>query len=150
MRSPTEISRPTVLVVDDEPMMRELLIARLGTAGYPTLQARDGQEAISLLAQSKPVAMVLDINMPGMDGFGVLESMNRTRSIETVRVMVLTARNQTADVRRAIELGAKDFLTKPFTNAALLARVERLVRPRREGPKAPPAAAAEPPSFSID
>ncbi len=117
-----------VLVVDDDLMMRELLTTRLSLEGYETYQARDGREALRLIAEVRPAAIVLDINMPEIDGFEVLRHLNKRRLIEEVRVIVLTARNQTADVRRALDLGARDFLTKPFSDAQFLARIARLLR----------------------
>ncbi|MEW5684868.1 MAG: response regulator [Pseudomonadota bacterium] len=117
-----------ILVVDDDLMMRELLATRLAIAGYETFLARDGREAINALREQKPAAMVLDINMPVLNGFGVLEHLDASGAIDTVAVMVLTARNQTADVKRAMQLGARDFLTKPFNDSQLLTRVARLMR----------------------
>lgn len=129
-------ARPTgrVLVVDDDLMMRELLATRLAIAGYETFLAKDGREAIHALHEQRPDAMVLDINMPVLNGFGVLEHMQATGQVESVAVMVLTARNQAADVRQAMTLGARDFLTKPFSDTQLLARMARLMR---RGPAAP-------------
>ncbi len=127
-----------VLVVDDDPMVRELLTTRLTLAGYVAFQARNGHEALACLSEIRPDAMILDINMPALDGFRVLETMRATGDVEKVRVMVLTARNQKDDVQRAIRLGARDFLAKPFNDAQFLARTARLVR-RAE----PPAAASE-------
>ncbi|PZQ58135.1 MAG: response regulator [Phenylobacterium zucineum] len=117
-----------ILVVDDDLMMRELLATRLTIAGYETFLARDGREAINALREQRPAAMVLDINMPVLNGFGVLEHLDASGSIDSVAVMVLTARNQTADVKRALQLGARDFLTKPFDDNQLLTRVARLMR----------------------
>lgn len=125
-----------ILVVDDDPMVRELLTTRLAVAGYVTFQARNGHEALACISGMRPDAMILDINMPMLDGFRVLETMRATGDVERVRVMVLTARNQSDDVRRAIRLGARDFLAKPFDDAKFLARTARLVR-RSEPPAAP-------------
>lgn len=123
-----ERSQHRILVVDDDPMIRELAATRLTLAGYETYQARDGAEAISRLGEVRPSAMILDINMPEVDGFGVLKYLRDNARIVKVRVMVLTARNQAADVKRAIEMGADDFLAKPFSDAQFLARTARLLR----------------------
>ena len=123
-----------ILVVDDDLMMRELLATRLGIAGYETYLARDGREAINAIREQRPAAMVLDINMPVLNGFGVLEHMAASGAIDSVAVMVLTARNQAADVRRALNLGARDFLMKPFDDTQLLARVARLLRRTSSAP----------------
>ena len=108
--------------------MLQLIVTRLAIAGYTTFQARDGQEAVRRLREVAPAAMLLDINMPLVDGFEVLSQMHRNGQTKNVAVMVLTARNQPQDVRRAIALGARDFLAKPFRDEQLLARVARLVR----------------------
>ena len=118
-----------ILVVEDDPMMLELICTRLDLGGYQTVHARDGFEGLDRLRDHKPDAMVLDINMPRLDGFGVLRQMKSLGHLPRVPVMVLTARNQTNDVQEAIALGARDFLTKPFEDHKLLARVARLVRP---------------------
>jgi two-component system OmpR family response regulator len=121
-------SRPRILVVDDDPAVRELLTTRLALAGYLTYQARDGQEAVQAVYSWRPTAMILDINMPVLDGFGVLEKLQAGGGLRGLRVMVLTARNQGPDVRRALDLGALDFLAKPFDDAHFLARTRRLLR----------------------
>jgi DNA-binding response OmpR family regulator len=127
MQPSFETNGPRILIVEDDPMMAELIQTRLDLAGYRTVLARDGYEGLDRLRDHKPDAMVLDINMPRLDGFGVLEQM-RTLGNRTP-TMVLTARNQSADVQRAIQLGARDFLTKPFEDHKLLSRVARLLRP---------------------
>ena len=121
-----------VLVVEDEIMVRDLLVTRLTIAGYQIFEAGDGFEALLRIEDSRPDAMLLDVNMPRLDGFGTLKLM-RNRGLRTP-TMVLTARNQPEDVKTAIGLGAKDFLTKPFREDQLLTRVARLLRkaPRAE------------------
>ncbi len=117
-----------ILVVDDDPFVLELLLTRLTLAGYRTFSARDGQEALMRIADVRPEAMVLDINMPRLDGFGVLRHM--AAGAQRVPTMVLTARNQPQDVQTAISLGARDYLSKPFRDEQLLSRVARLFRKR--------------------
>lgn len=125
-----DLSDRKVLVVDDEPYVLELLVTRLTLAGYNTFSARDGVEALERVETVRPDAMVLDINMPRLDGFGVLRSMSASGAILRVATMVLTARNHPDDVRLAISLGAKDYLAKPFKDDQLAARVARLFRRR--------------------
>ena len=120
-----------VLVVDDDPYVAELIQTRLEIAGYMTSVARDGIQAIQRLSDFRPEAMVLDINMPCMDGFGVLSHMRANNLTARTPTMVLTARSQADDVSRAIQLGARDYLSKPFQDDMLLSRVKRLLaRPR--------------------
>ncbi len=130
-----EANRYRILIVDDDPSMLELLDTRLSLAGYRTIQARDGYDGLNKLRDTSPHAMLLDINMPRLDGFEVLRAMRKQGFLPRVPVMVLTARNQPADVQEAVKLGASDFLTKPFDDQRLLARVARLVRsvPGRSG-----------------
>ncbi|MBL8771958.1 MAG: response regulator transcription factor [Phenylobacterium sp.] len=123
--------RRRVLVVDDDAYLTELLVTRLELAGFETRSARNGSAALSRLQDFKPEAMVLDINMPVLDGFGVLSQMKAQGLSDKVPTMVLTARNAAEDVAKAIRLGAKDYLAKPFRDEALIARVGRLLqRPR--------------------
>lgn len=118
--------RLKVLVTEDDQDVRELIRTRLNLSGYEVQTARNGVEGLNRTMVFKPDAMVLDINMPELDGFGVLEGL-RAKSLR-IPVLVLTARHAAADVRRAIDLGAKDYLSKPFTEAQLQARVARLLR----------------------
>jgi len=124
MRLDTRAKR--VMVVEDDPFLLELISTRLAIAGYEVRLAKDGRHALDNLADFRPDGMVLDINMPVIDGFGVLQHMKATGVIERTPTMVLTARNNAGDVQRAISLGARDYLSKPFKDDVLLARVARL------------------------
>lgn len=116
-----------VLVVEDDPFLLELITTRLELAGFDTRAARDGSQALQRLTEFRPEAMVLDINMPVLDGFGVLEHMRVQGLTEKTPTMVLTARNSPEDVSKAIKLGARDYLSKPFKDEQLIARVGRLL-----------------------
>jgi CheY-like chemotaxis protein len=117
-----------VLVAEDDAGVRDLIRTRLNAAGYDTHTAHDGLEAVQRIRELRPDGMVLDINMPGMDGFGVLEAIRADANVKHTRVLVLTARHAADDVKRAVALGAKDFLTKPFNENQLIVRVARLLR----------------------
>jgi DNA-binding response OmpR family regulator len=116
-----------VLVVEDDTFLLELITTRLELAGFDTRGARDGSQALQRLTEFRPEAMVLDINMPVLDGFGVLNHMRAQGLIEKTPTMVLTARNSPEDVSKAIKLGARDYLSKPFKDEQLIARVGRLL-----------------------
>jgi two-component system OmpR family response regulator len=118
--------RPKIVVADDDSGIRDLIRTRLEMSGYDVHTAKNGREALERIRALRPNAMVLDINMPELDGFGVLEAL-RAEGIR-LPVLLLTARHAAEDVRRAVTLGAKDYLTKPFNEAQLLARVARLQR----------------------
>lgn len=129
-----EVKQIRILVVEDDPMVLDLITTRLSLAGFHTFYARDGVEGLARLSEVGPAAMVLDINMPRLDGFGVLTAM-RSMGL-AVPTLVLTARSQSSDVEEALRLGASDFLAKPFQDQQLLARVGRLLR-RPAGRAAP-------------
>lgn len=133
-----ETKQIRILVVEDDPMVLELITTRLSLAGFHTFNARDGYEGLAMLKEVAPAGMVLDINMPRLDGFGVLRGMKALGI--AVPTLVLTARNQSSDVQEALKLGASDFLSKPFQDQQLLARVGRLVR--KPIPRPPPAEAS--------
>ena len=114
-----------VLVADDDGDLRELIAFTLTQAGYLVVRAADGPAAVRCFDEESPDLVVLDINMPGASGFQVCESI-RKRS--RVPVMMLTVRGEEEDLVRALELGADDYLTKPFSPRTLLARVKALLR----------------------
>lgn len=118
---------PRVLIVEDDPMVLELVATRLDLAGFQTFYARNGREGLSRIHDLRPEGVVLDINMPMMDGFEVLSHLKSVGSFFPP-TLVLTARNKPEDVAAAIAMGARDFLTKPFKDDQLIARVGRLVR----------------------
>jgi two-component system chemotaxis response regulator CheY len=122
-------SKTRIFVAEDDPATLELIVTRLSVAGYAALYARDGMEAVNGILSSRPHAVILDVNMPGLDGFGVMRKLRDNPAAPgRMPIMVLTARNSPEDVRRAIQLGARDFLSKPFKDAQLLDRVARLLR----------------------
>lgn len=123
------VSRPsTVLIVEDDVDVRELVRTRLELAGFRTTWANDGRDALDQVARTRPDAVVLDINLPRLDGFGLLEHWRR-HDVTPPPTLVLTARHGSRDVERAIALGARDYLAKPFEDRSLIARVCRLLRP---------------------
>jgi two-component system KDP operon response regulator KdpE len=134
------VERPTILVVDDEPQIRRMLRAALTAHGFDMAEAVAGQDALRLATTAKPQLVILDLGLPDIDGFAVLE---RLREWSPVPVIVLSVRSREAEKVRALELGADDYVTKPFGMAELLARIRVALRRRR-----PEAAAPE--IFSID
>lgn len=133
---------PLILIVDDDEHIRDLLRTRLELDGLHTVCANDGIEGMITLASHRPAAMLLDVSMPRMDGFQMLEALKRTRRVPPPTLM-LTARNAADDVRRAIALGAKDYLAKPFNDQLLLRRVRRLLRAPAPAPEPSPAQAQQ-------
>jgi two-component system response regulator ResD len=115
----------TVLVVDDEPTIGEVVSRYLERAGYATHVATDGYEAIELAAERQPDLIVLDLMLPGIDGLTV---MKQIRDRERVPVILLTAKGEPGDRVVGLKLGADDYVTKPFSPAELVARVDAVLR----------------------
>ena len=120
-----------VFVAEDDPAILELVVTRLEIAGYRTGSARDGASALHIIRSSLPAAVILDVNMPELDGFGVLRAMRSHAPSSRIPALMLTARKSAEDVRTARNYGANDYLVKPFEGRQLLERVGRLVRSRR-------------------
>jgi len=124
----------TILVVDDEPQILRLVRAYLEEAGFRVVTASDGEQALYVARHEQPDLIVLDILMPKMDG---LEFTRRIRRERDVPIIMLTARVEETDRIVGLELGADDYITKPFSPRELVARVRAVLR-RVQGPPAPP------------
>ena len=116
-----------VLVVDDEPTIRELLVLSLTSEGFNVRHASDGAEALTVLEAEPPDCMVLDVMMPKVDGFGVLRSMRKRQLAPETRVIVLTCRTDERDFVRGWELGADDYVTKPFDPDSLTRKINEVL-----------------------
>jgi DNA-binding response OmpR family regulator len=123
----------TVLVVDDEPTIRDVVVRYLRRDGYQTLEAADGDRARELIETTEPSLVVLDVMLPGTDGLALCRWI-RARS--SLPVILLTARGDEIDRIVGLELGADDYVTKPFSPRELAVRVRNVLR--RIGPQAPP------------
>jgi DNA-binding response OmpR family regulator len=124
----------TVLVVDDEPIVRDVVARYLKREGYRTLEAADGNRARQLVEQESPNLVVLDLMIPGTDGLALCRWI---RSSSQLPVIMLTARGEEADRIVGLEIGADDYVTKPFSPRELVARVRSVLR--RAEPTLPPA-----------
>jgi CheY-like chemotaxis protein len=116
----------TVVIADDDPEVLRLIDAQVRAAGYKTVLAADGQQALSAIEQHAPDLAIVDMMMPRVTGVDVLAAL-RSRPVRP-RVIVLSARGREQDITRAFALGADDYVTKPFSPQELLARMERLLR----------------------
>lgn len=121
------VTKKTILVCDDDELLVELLTYRLENKGYDVSIARNGAEAVSLAMQTVPDAIVLDMMMPVMDGQQVLRRLRDAPATAHIPVVMLTARKQQDDIVGAFELGASDYLVKPFIPEELMTRLARLV-----------------------
>ncbi len=123
----------TVLVVDDEPELVKLLDYNLTRAGYLVLTARDGEKGLAAARQHHPDLIILDVMMPGLDGWEVCKKLRQEPATAGVPLLMLTAKVAESDRVLGLELGADDYVTKPFGVSELLARVKALLR-RAQGP----------------
>ena len=115
----------TILVVDDEPQIRRVMRTTLTAEGYAVIEARDGAEALEKLRSERPDLILLDMNMPVLDG---LQTCREIRSSSEVPIIMLTVRSAEKDKVRALDAGADDYVVKPFSIQELLARVRALLR----------------------
>jgi len=119
-------SKQKILVVDDEASIRRILETRLKMAGYAVITAEDGEEAVELFNKTNPDLVILDVMMPVMDGYEVLSKLRRKNI--SVPILMLTAKDGLNDKLKGFELGADDYVSKPFERAELLARIEAIIR----------------------
>ncbi|HIQ05825.1 MAG TPA: response regulator transcription factor [Anaerolineae bacterium] len=119
------MNKPRILVVEDEPQMMGIIAFALETEGFEVITAYDGQQALDRVRMDQPDLMVLDVMLPKLDGF---EVCRRVRESTTVPVILLTAKKEEEDVIQGLELGADDYVTKPFSPRELVLRVKAVLR----------------------
>src|SRR5919199_2046544 len=126
----------TILVVDDEPRIVQIARDYLERGGFRVLSAGDGSRALNIARDERPNLIVLDLMLPGMDGLDVTRALRRDPMLAQIPIIMLTARVDEADKLVGLELGADDYLTKPFSPRELVARVRAVLR-RTEGAETP-------------
>jgi two-component system phosphate regulon response regulator PhoB len=124
--------KKTVLIVEDEEDILALLHFNLIKAGYNADCAADGEAALRAVAAKKPDLILLDLMLPGIDGLEICRRLRSDAATSQIPIIMLTARGEEEDVVRGLELGADDYVTKPFSNKVLLARVQTVLRRRVE------------------
>ncbi|SHH16933.1 response regulator [Clostridium grantii] len=122
------MSDAKILVVDDELNIQELIKFNLKSKGYDVLVAGDGLKALKLAKEEKPDLILLDLMLPGMDGYDVCSEIRRNNSISSIPIIMITAKGEEFDKVHGLELGADDYITKPFSVKELLARVKAVLR----------------------
>lgn len=120
------MSKPLVLIADDDPLLRQILEHKLASNGYRVVAVEDGQAALDAAAE-KPSVVVLDAMMPVMDGFETLRRLKADPELKGITVVMLTALKRDEDIVSALKLGAADYLAKPFNPDELVVRLQRLV-----------------------
>lgn len=122
--------RYRALVVEDEPDQRELLRYNLARNGFEVYCAETGSRALAILEEQTPDVIVLDLMLPGMDGLQVCQSIRSRTETSAIPIVMLTARGEDTDIVAGLELGADDYITKPYSPRVLLARVKAVMRSR--------------------
>src|SRR5262245_40501213 len=127
-----------VLIVEDEPDIRDLVVLHLRRDGYEVGTAASGEDALAQVRQAPPDLVVLDLMLPGMGGLEVCRRLRLDRATAALPIVMLTAKADEVDRVVGLELGADDYVVKPFSPKELLARVRAVLRRSRPGPGAPP------------
>lgn len=123
----------TILIVDDEPSICALLTFNLDKAGYRTLEADNGHIALELARTAKPDLIILDVMLPGIDGMEVCRILKAQQHTAGIPIIMLTAKNDEIDTIVGLEMGADDYMTKPFSPRELVARVKAVLRRSHKG-----------------
>jgi CheY-like chemotaxis protein len=122
-------ARPTILIADDEPSIRETAGYILESEGYTVLLAANGEEALSLIRSRRPAAVLLDIEMPRKDGLQVCREVKADPALRSTHIILLTARGQKKDELEGLAAGADAYLTKPFDDEEILRRLAEATGP---------------------
>jgi two-component system phosphate regulon response regulator PhoB len=123
------VSSETIVVIEDDAAIRSVLRVLLRGAGYTLIkEAERGDDGLKLVRDVRPSLVLLDLMLPGLDGFSVCRRIRETKEIASTPVIMLTARSDESDIVRGLECGADDYVTKPFSRQVLLARVRAVLR----------------------
>ncbi len=116
-----------IVLAEDEPQIARLTVFKLEREGYEVIWEKDGEAAYERIKAHHPDLVILDIMMPGLDGYQVLKKMKEDENLKNIPVVMLTVRGQEQDIIRGFDLGSDDYIVKPFRPAELTARVKRLL-----------------------
>jgi two-component system phosphate regulon response regulator PhoB len=122
------MSKGTICIVEDEEDIREILEIQLKREGYTTFSADTGEKGLRLVREKLPQLVLLDVMMPGMDGFDVCRALRSEKSTREIPVIMLTARGEEADIVTGLEIGADDYITKPFSPRVVVSRIKSVLR----------------------
>ncbi len=116
-----------IVVIEDDPLIRKLIAQTLQRSGYEVVTANDGSEGLRIVKEAQPNLVVLDISMPGLDGYQVCQYLRGDPATATLPIIMVTAMARPADQRRGFDMGADDYLPKPFALTDLVTRVQSLL-----------------------
>jgi DNA-binding response OmpR family regulator len=121
------VTQPSILIVDDDATTRKIVSRVLQREGYAVLVARNSSEAFSSIREHHPDLVILDVVLPGMDGYEICHHLRTEESLAGLSILMFTARNLPADQRRGFSVGADDYLTKPINSADLVSRIRSML-----------------------
>lgn len=124
------MAKPTILILDDDPALRKMVSRNLALEGFEVATAADAKEALRFFEDHEAALVLIDVVMPDMDGFHVCE---RIRDFSNVPIIMLTVKDSPDDVRHGLDLGADDYITKPFDPEELVARISAVLRRAHPG-----------------
>ncbi|MDR1948467.1 MAG: response regulator transcription factor [Spirochaetaceae bacterium] len=127
------MGKAVILIIEDDPDIRELLTLAFATEGWKLRMAKTGEEGLALLGRELPDCVILDIMLPGMDGLGVLKKI-KAGAGQALPVIMTTAKGEEADIVAGLELGADDYVVKPYSPKVLIARIRAALRRKEEPP----------------
>jgi len=127
--------KETILIVEDEKDIVKMLDYNLKKEGFKTLSTHDGEDALDLVTKDRPDLVILDLMLPGMDGFEVCKTLKKENKTASIPIIMLTAKSQETDKIVGFELGADDYVTKPFSPRELIARIKAVLRRAKEKDK---------------
>ena len=128
------MAHETILVIEDEEDILELIRYNLDREGYQVICAESGEKGLEIAKRQRPDLLLLDLMLPGLDGLEVCKRLKTDGAVANLPIVMVTARGEEADVVTGLELGAEDYVTKPFSPRVLVARVRAVLRRRRETP----------------
>jgi two-component system, OmpR family, alkaline phosphatase synthesis response regulator PhoP len=132
----TEMARETILIIEDEPDLAELVAFNLRKEGFDVVVARTGEDGLKLAVSKNPSVVLLDLMLPGLSGLDVCRMLRSDETTHHLPIIMMTARSEEIDVVTGLEIGADDYLTKPFSQRILAARIRAVLRRRRNQDKA--------------
>ena len=125
------MNKPTILLVDDEQKVLDLIAFRLQYLGYRVITARTGEDALSLVETQRPDLIILDVGMPGLDGLKVCSRLKKSQTFSAIPILMLTALSEIEDVNKAMAAGADDYVVKPYDPAVLQMKLQHYVGIRK-------------------
>jgi len=144
------MAKETILIVDDEEDIIELIKYNLKNEGYSILTALTGEQAIKIAKQSQPDLMVLDLMLPGIDGLEVTKYLKNNEQTRDIPIVMLTAKGEESDIVTGLELGANDYISKPFSPKVLVARIRAIFRRRKKNTMGTPGSIKQEGDMIID